>query len=119
HADDLVDYLAVENLRHEASANPLDLVRAGHSTREHGRCRRLNADDPDVRPALLEHLPHTRDRAAGPHARNERVDLTIEVAPDLLRRGPAVDLGVGGVRELLRDEGVVLLREFVRELDRL
>ena len=46
------------------------------------------------------------DRPAGADARHEDVHLSVGVLPDLLRRGLAVDLGVGGVLELLRHEGV-------------
>src|ERR671923_241028 len=43
---------------------------------------------------------------AGSHPRDEHVELAVGVAPDLLRRGAAVDLRVRRVRELVRDVAV-------------
>ena len=56
---------------HEARADALDLVRAGRRAREHRRRCRLDRDDARVGVALLEHLPHAGDRAAGPDAGDE------------------------------------------------
>ena len=73
--------VAVEDLGHEAGADPLDLVRARRPAGEHRRGRRLDRDDVDARAALLEHLADAGDRAAGADAADERVDLAVEVAP--------------------------------------
>ena len=62
----------------------------------------------------LQHLADAGDRAAGADAGDEDVDLAIGVVPDFLGRGPAMDLRIGGVLELLRDDRVRdLLEEFV------
>ena len=50
--------------------------------------------------------PRPGDRAAGAHAGHQHVDLAVGVAPDLLGGGAPVDLGVGGVGELVGDEEV-------------
>src|SRR5215211_2139359 len=118
--DYLVDHVAVEDLGHEPRPDPLDLVRAGRASRDHRRARRLDCHDVRARAALLQYLPHPGDRASGPDAAHERVDLAVEVSPDLLRRRPPVDLGIGGVSELLRHERVVGgPDDLPREVDRL
>ena len=100
---------AVEDLGHEPGADPLDLVRARRLAGEHrARSAGSTATTWKLGPALLEHLADAGDRAAGADAGDQRVDLAVEVAPDLLRRRPAVDLGVGGVGELLRHERAAL-----------
>ena len=52
----------------------------------------------------LEHLAHAGDGAAGADAGHQDVHLAVRVAPDLFGGGPAVDLRVGGVLELLGHE---------------
>ena len=98
--DDLVVDGGVEDLRDEVGADALDLVRAGRSTVEDRRLGRLDGDDLDTRLAGLEHLADSGDRATGADARDDDVDPTIGVGPDLLGRRAAVGLGVRGVGEL-------------------
>jgi hypothetical protein len=57
-----------------------------------------------ARLARLEDLADARDRAAGADHRDEDVDRPVGIAPDLLGRRAAVDLGVRRVLELLRHE---------------
>src|SRR3990172_2508737 len=63
--DDLVEDGAVEHARHKGGADALDAVGPRPAAREHGRARGLDADHADPRHPLLEHLAHSRDRAAG------------------------------------------------------
>ena len=45
----LVDQVAVEDFRHEAGADALDLVRPGRAARKNGAVLRLDGDDPQSR----------------------------------------------------------------------
>ena len=91
---------------HEAGADALDLVRAGLAARQDRRILRLDRDDLRDGLARLQHLADAGDGAAGADAGDEIVDLAVGVVPDLLGRGAAVDLRVGRVLELLRDDRV-------------
>ena len=104
--DDLVDRRAVEDRRHEAGADALDLVRAGLAAGQDRAVGRLDRDDLEAGLARLQHLADAGDGAAGADAGDEDVDLAVGVVPDFLGRGPAVDRRVGRVLELLRDDGV-------------
>jgi hypothetical protein len=99
----LVDHRAVEHVRHEAGANALDLVRARVAAGEHRRVLSSTRDDAQAGTAGLQHLPDTRDGAAGADAGHEHVDLAVRVVPDLFCRGAAVNLRVRRVLELLGD----------------
>ena len=87
---------------------PWILCGPGSPPESTGEAAGSTRDHLDVGAALLQHLADAGDRAAGPDARDEGVDLAVEVGPDLLGRRAAVDLGVGGVRELHRHVAVVL-----------
>ena len=89
---------------------PWILCGPGRAARQHRRGRRLDGDDVHVGVALLEHLAHAGDRAAGAHAGDERVHAAVERVEDLGRRRAPVDLRVGGVRELVGQEHVVAAR---------
>ena len=97
--------VAVEHLGHEAGADPLDLVRARAAPPERtAERRRLDRDDLHAGPALLQHLAHAGDRAAGADADDEASTSPSSVAPDLLGGRAPVDLRVRRVGELLRHE---------------
>src|SRR5690606_1382857 len=96
----------VEDLRSEAGADALDLVRAGLTARQHGRGLRLDSDDLDAGLARLEHLADAGDGTAGADAGDEEVDGALRVVPDLLGRGAAVDFRIGRILELLRHDRV-------------
>ena len=98
--DDLVDDVAVEDLRDEVGADALDLVRAEAPSDSSGESAGSTADDLDLGLALLEDLTDTGDGPAGADAADEDVDATVGVVPDLLGGGATVDLDVGRVREL-------------------
>jgi hypothetical protein len=51
-------------------------------------------------------LPGAGDRAAGADAGDQDVDRALGIVPDFLGGGLAVDLGVGGVLELLRNDRI-------------
>ena len=72
------------------------------AARQHRRGVRLDGDALEAGLARLDHLAHAGDGAAGADAGDQDVDLAVGVAPDLLGGGPAVDLRVGRVLELLR-----------------
>jgi len=62
---------------------------------------------------LLEEPRHAGNRAAGADARHEDVDLTFRVVPDFGACRPQVNLGVGGILELLRHEVLGVLRHLL------
>ena len=111
--DHFVDHGAVENFGHEAGADALDLVRPGLAAGQHRAVLGLDGEDAQRRPARLEHLPDAGDGAAGADAGNESVDRAVGIGPDFLGRGAAMDFGIGGIAELLRNDGV---RRFRRDL---
>ncbi len=84
----------------------LDLVRARLAAGEDGRILRLHGNHLHVRQARLDHLGDAGDRPAGADTRHEGIELAVGVVPDFLRRGLAVDLRIGRVLELLRDDRV-------------
>ncbi len=98
---------------------PWILCGPGGAPGEHRRGARLDREHLDLGAPLLQHLADPGDRAPGADPGDEGVDLAVEVAPDLLRGRPPVDLGVRRVRELLRHEGVVLADQVLGQLDRL
>src|SRR5699024_12772360 len=71
--DHLVVDAGVQDLRHEVRPETLDLVRTSLASGEHGGLGRLHGDDLHLRLALLEHLSHTGDRAAGAHPGDDDV----------------------------------------------
>src|SRR5579885_1119196 len=105
-ADDLVDELGVEDRRNESSADALDLVRARRAAREHGAVLGLDRDHAHRGLARLQYGAYARESAPRTDATHDDIDRAAGVFPDLLGRGAAVDLGIGGVLELLRDESV-------------
>ena len=118
--EDLVDDAAVQDVRHEVRADALDAVAAGPSLGQHGGVLGLDECDPHVGVSLFEHLADACDRAAGPRSRDEPVDAALGVAPDLLGGRAAVDLGIGGMLELTREDRPGRLGDdALRRLDRL
>src|SRR5947207_4170896 len=97
HQDDLVEHGAVEHPRHEGRADALDAVGPRPPAREHRRARRLDTDYADTGHALLEHLAHAGDGAAGPHAGDERVYTLLGRVENLERCRPPVRLWIGAV----------------------
>jgi hypothetical protein len=84
---------------------PIPWIGGRLAVREHRRCRRLDGDDRDPLHLLAQDLADAGDRPAGADAGDEGVDV-LELLQQLLRRGLAVDLRVGGIVELLRHEVV-------------
>ena len=112
-SDDLIVDLRVERLRHEASADALDLVRASLTLREDRARLRLDCDDVDALVLLLEVVADAGERAARAYASDEGIDFAVEVVVDLRARRRLMGSRVGRVGELLRNEGVRrLLGEF-------
>ena len=79
----------------------------GGAAREDGGARGLDRDDAGRRVVRLEHVADARDGPAGPDAGDEDVDAAVEVVQQLGGGATAVGLGVGRVRELVGQEGVV------------
>ena len=86
-------------------------MRAGHPAGEDRGLFRLDRDHPQIGIALLEHAADAGQGASGADPAHHHIDPPIGVAPDFLGRGLAVDLRVGGVRELLRHVSVGQLAE--------
>ena len=89
------------------------------SAGQHGTFLRLHGDDPQRRLAGFEHLPHPGNGAAGADAGHEVIDVAAGIVPDFLRRGTAVNFGIGEILELLRHDGVrCRTHQFFRGPDR-
>ncbi len=69
---------------------------------QHRAFLRFDRDDAQRGLARFEDLSDAGDGAAGADAGNEVVDVAAGVVPDFLRRGAAVNFGIGEVLELLR-----------------
>ncbi len=92
-----------EDARHEARADPLDLVRSGRAARQHSRAFGLDRHHLHRGLTRLQHLADAGDGPAGADAGDHRIDLAAGVGPDLLGRGHPVDgRDWQGVLELLR-----------------
>ena len=91
---------------HEAGADALDLVRAGLAAGQHRRILGLDRDAsaaPGLRafstwptPVMVPPVPTPATKTSTP---------PLRVVPDLLGRGAAMDVRIGGILELLRDDG--------------
>ena len=81
-------------------------MRTGRSARENRRIFGFYGNNVDARAAGFEDLADARDGAACADARDKNVDLTVEIIPDFLSRCAAVNIGIGGVFELLRNDGI-------------
>ena len=85
---DLVDDGAIENGRHEAGADALDLVRTGRAAGQDGLSSGSTATIFNVG-ARLQHLADAGDGAARADAGDEDIDRAVRVVPDFLGRGAA------------------------------
>src|SRR5262249_20377742 len=99
--DHLIDDGEVEDIRHEAGADALNLVRARfdrlacHGLRDDRAVSRLDRHALRGRFSRLDDLTDAGDRAAGAHAGDEYIDLSVGVPPDFLGGNFAVNLGIG------------------------
>ena len=117
--DDLVDHSAVQNRRHEAGADALDLVRSRRAAGEDGRILRLDRDHAHARLAAFQNFADAGDRSARANSRYDDIDLAVCVVPDFLRGRATVNFRIGGVFELLRhDRSRRRCNDFVRLGDR-
>ena len=89
----------------------------GLPARQHRRALRLDRHHPQSRVALAQILADAGDRAPGSHAGDEHVHAAVQRPLDLRARRAPVGLRVGGVRELVGQEHVVLARHRARGLD--
>ena len=111
--DDLVIDLRIQHVGDKARADALDLVAAGVALAQDGGILRLDGDDLDVRILLFQISARAGDGTAGADARDEDVDLSVGVLPDLGAGGCLMGGGVGGVDELSGDEAI---RDLLRQL---
>ena len=94
-------------------------MRTGRAARKNRTVLGFDGNRLEVGLLGLDEAGDTRNRAARPDARNDRVDCAIRIIPDLMGRRIAMHFGVGGISELLRHVGVLdRLREFRCQLDR-
>ena len=70
-----------------------------------GAVGRLHRHDVQIGLAWLQDLADAGDRAAGPDAGHEDVDVAAGVVPDFLGGGASVDVRICWIFELLRDHG--------------
>ena len=75
---------------------------AARPPRQHRGTRRLDGDHQDVRTLLLEVAANSRDGAPGARTVDERVDLPIELRPELGSGGLVVDARIRWIGELVR-----------------
>ena len=107
----LVDQLSLQDIRHEACADALNLVRPGLAATQHRGVYWFDSNGFEAWLATLDHVGHAGDGAAGADAGDEHVDLSVRVVPDFLGGRPAVHLRVGGIGELLQEQVALLLGE--------
>ncbi len=104
--ENLVDDARIQHVGHEARTDALDFVLAGRAARQHRGLSRLDGDDLTRRFPGFEHFADAGDGAAGAHTRHQDIHFTVGVIPDFQRRRLAVNLRIGRILELLRNEGV-------------
>src|SRR5258708_7912983 len=98
--------------RNETRAGSLNLMRpwlqglTGQSLGNYRGIFGFGGDGLDRSFTRLYYLAATGNGAAGPDCRNKDVNFAIRVLPNFLGRGVTVDLGIGGIIELLRDPRV-------------
>src|SRR5699024_2854852 len=85
--DDLVEDVAVEDLRHEVGAEALDLVRAGLVLGEQRGRGRLDGHQLHVLLVAAQGAAGAGNGAAGADARDEVIDVAVGVLPNLLAGG--------------------------------
>src|SRR5262249_24448638 len=83
----------------------------GDSLGDDGGSNGFDGDGSERGLARFDHFRYPGDGAAGADAGDENVHFAVGVLPDFFGRGLAMDLGVGGVLKVLRDEGLVVLLE--------
>src|SRR5215469_10908888 len=103
-ADDLVDQARVEDIRDEPGADPLDPVRAWRAAGQHGAVLGFDRNHLETGFAGFDDGADAGQRAAGADPAHDNIDRALGVSPNLLRRRAAMDLGIGRVLELLRNE---------------
>ena len=119
HLDHLVDELAVEDRRDEASAEPLDTVHTRLPSGQHGAARGSTATMCTLVPsALAQHAADAGDGAARADAGDEGGDVAAGLLEDLERRAVLVARRVGRIVELARHERVGRLLEQLARLAR-
>ena len=102
---DLVDDGGVVVAWDEAGSDALQLVRAGGLTGEYGTGGGFDGYDTDGGVVDFECTGTVTEGATGADASHEDVDTAIGVGPYLLAGGEGVDGRIGGVLELLQDDG--------------
>src|SRR6266849_5687567 len=99
-------------LRNETGSGPLNFMRAwfqrlpGQGLGNDRRIFRLGGNRLERGFTRLYYLAATSDGAASPDCRNQDVDFAVGVLPNFFGCGLTVDLGIGGIIELLRDPGI-------------
>src|SRR6478735_752558 len=97
----LVDQLAIQEVRNEARAEPLNAVKRRSPTTEHRRSRWLHRHQADLLAELAAQYPtYAGERTTRADAANERGNVAAGLLEDLERRALCVTLRVGDVRAL-------------------
>ncbi|KTS14981.1 hypothetical protein NS229_27775 [Methylobacterium indicum] len=113
--DERIDDARVEVRRQQARLDPghavhaLDGIDLWPLARRDRSVGRLDRHHRHARLACLEETAGAGDRAAGPDRRDEDVDGTVRVTPDLGAGRVVVDAGIGRVGALVGVEGVGIL----------
>src|ERR1019366_959517 len=94
YGDDFIDVIAAEDAGHETAADSLNFVWPGRSAGEHGTIGRLDGNGFERRLLRLNVIADAGDGAAGTDSRDQVVDATFRILPDLGAGGFKVNLGI-------------------------
>src|SRR5262249_11151104 len=107
-ADHLVEDLEVHRGGEEVLSDALDLVRKGlgDSPRLHEvvieRADRVDPYELNLRIPFFEIFPTAADDPAGAHSRDEHVEITVRLTPNLRAAREVMRLRIGGIVILIR-----------------
>ena len=85
-------------------------MRPGFAAGKHRRIRRLNGNGFKFGFSRLDSLGNAGDCTPGADAGNQDIDPAIGIPPYFIGGGYPVHLRIGGILELLRDEGIGVFR---------
>ena len=103
-SDHLINHRAIQNIRHKTRSDALYLMGTRLAARQNRRIFRLHCDDFDRVTAGFQYLTNPGDGPARAHSGYKIIDLAIGIIPDFFRGGLAVNIGIGRIFELLRDD---------------
>src|SRR4051812_38065435 len=100
--ENLIDVVAIKNVRYEVRADSLNFMRRGLPSFEYRGFGWLHRNNFDAWLKALQHLARAGDGATRADSANQDIDQTFGVLPQLNRGGLPVDLWVRRIFKLLR-----------------